>query len=426
MDFLTLGQVTEKLDAYFSLWMREIDWAVFIISLGWVAFGLILAAGVYALGRRLIYQALSRVLALFFTDHIEPEGRRIAGRLALFFSFCVIYNTFSHVLMGMESVQDLAESIVGLMLAASAVATLFAVLDLGLKIYSFSSIASEIPLKGVVQVVKIVALFLAGLSLIASILNQSATVLLSGLGALSAILILVFRDSLMGFVGGLQLIANRMVATGDWIEMPKYGADGDVIDIALTTVKVRNWDKTITCIPTYALISESFKNWRGMQESGGRRIKRTINIDLSTIKFCDQQALERFSKIQYIADYIQRKQDEIDAFNAANQVDQVSLVNGRRLTNVGTFRAYVEAYLRNHSKVHQEMTFLVRHKQPGDQGLPIEIYVFSNDQVWANYESIQADIFDHLIAVVPEFDLRIFQVPSGDNFQQFLAARSEG
>ena len=192
--------------------------------------------------------------------------------------------------------------------------------------------------------------------------------------------------------------------------------------IALTTVKVQNWDKTITTIPTYALISESFKNWRGMQESGGRRIKRTINLDLSSIKFCDQQMLDQFAKIQYIADYIKQKQEEVDRYNAANQVDQVSLVNGRRLTNVGTFRAYAEAYLRNHPEIHQSMTFLVRHRQPTEHGLPIELYVFSRDQVWANYENIQADIFDHLLAVIPEFNLRVFQAPSGSDFHHFLSS----
>ncbi len=222
----------------------------------------------------------------------------------------------------------------------------------------------------------------------------------------------------MGFVAGIQLTANRMVANGDWIEMPKYGADGDIIEIALTTVKVQNWDKTITTIPTYALISESFKNWRGMSESGDRRIKRSISIDMNTIQFCTKEMLDRFSKIQYISGYIEKKKIEMQEHNKLEQVDHSSLVNGRRMTNIGTFRAYVEAYLKNHHMINTEMTFLIRHLAPTEHGLPIEIYVFSKDKAWANYESIQANIFDHIMAVVPEFDLRVFQDPSGRDFNK--------
>jgi miniconductance mechanosensitive channel len=211
-----------------------------------------------------------------------------------------------------------------------------------------------------------------------------------------------------------------MVSHGDWIEMPKYGADGDVLEVTLTTVKVQNWDKTVTTIPTYALISESFKNWRGMQESGGRRIKRAVNIDINSIRFCDEKMLERFEKIQYIAEYIEQKKAELEAFNTAIKVDNTSLVNGRRMTNVGTFRAYVQAYLLNHPMISKEMTFLVRQLQPTEYGLPIEVYVFSKDKVWANYEAIQADIFDHILAVVPEFDLRVYQNPSGSDFRGLM------
>jgi miniconductance mechanosensitive channel len=222
-------------------------------------------------------------------------------------------------------------------------------------------------------------------------------------------------------VAGIQLAANKMVSVGDWIEMPKYGADGDVLEVALTTVKVQNWDKTITTIPTYALISESFKNWRGMAESGGRRIKRAVNFDMSSIRFCDEEMLGRFEKIQYIAEYIEQKKKQLEAFNQAAKVDNASLANGRRMTNIGTFRAYVVAYLRHHPMINQQMTFLVRHLPPTQYGLPIEIYVFSKDQVWANYEAIQADIFDHILAVVPEFDLRVYQNPTGADFRKLNA-----
>ena len=241
------------------------------------------------------------------------------------------------------------------------------------------------------------------------------------MGAMTAILLLVFKDSILGLVASIQLTSNDMVRIGDWIEMPKYGADGDVIDVTLHTVKVQNWDKTITTIPSYALISDSFKNWRGMAESGGRRIKRAIYIDLTSIKFCTSEMLDRFEKFQLITDYIRTRKAEITEYNQEHQVDTSELINGRNLTNVGTFRAYLVAYLHHHPKIHQDLTFLIRHLPPGEQGLPIEIYVFSNDQVWANYEAIQADIFDHIFSVVPMFDLRLFQNPTGADFQQFTA-----
>jgi miniconductance mechanosensitive channel len=288
-------------------------------------------------------------------------------------------------------------------------------------IYSNFRASKEIPIKGFIQITKIAIYFLSAIFVISILLNKTPVYLLSGIGALAAVLMLIFRDSILGFVAGIQLAANRMVSNGDWIEMPKYGADGDVLEVALTTVKVQNWDKTITTIPTYALISESFKNWRGMQESGGRRIKRSVNIDMNSISFCNEEMLERFGKVQYISEYIETKRAELEEFNKAAKVDNASLANGRRMTNVGTFRAYVRAYLRNHPMINEQMTFLVRQLQPTQNGLPIEIYVFSKDQVWANYEAIQADIFDHILAVVPEFDLRVYQNPSGSDFRDLVS-----
>ncbi len=284
-------------------------------------------------------------------------------------------------------------------------------------IYQNYRASKQIPIKSFIQVLKIVLYFLSAIFVISILLNKTPVYLLSGVGALAAVMMLVFRDSILGFVAGIQLAANKMVSVGDWIEMPKYGADGDVLEVALTTVKVQNWDKTITTIPTYALISESFKNWQGMAESGGRRIKRAINIDLSTIRFCDEEMLERFAKIQYISEYIETKKVELADFNRATNVDNASLANGRRMTNIGTFRAYVQAYLRNHPQIHQQMTFLVRQLRPTEHGVPMEIYVFSKDQEWANYEAIQADIFDHILAVVAEFDLRVYQNPTGADFR---------
>ncbi|HIB92526.1 TPA: mechanosensitive ion channel family protein [Candidatus Poribacteria bacterium] len=375
----------------------------------------------YSVSRRLIYATFDRLLAWIIKENLDLNEHRLAKRLTLFFFACISYAALPFILIGYNTVIQLARNInmVCLILVGTLVISSF--LDLFLTIYGSSKTSHDIPLKATVQVIKIVVYFVCGIFIVSLILNKTPLYLLSGLSALGAVLLLVFRDSILGFVAGIQLIANRMVAKGDWIEMPKYDADGDVIEIALTTVKVQNWDKTIATIPTYALIGESFKNWRGMKESGGRRIKRTINIDVSTIKFCNEEMLKRFSEIQYIANYIQIKKEELSTYNDENEVDNTSLANGRRLTNVGTFRAYTVAYLRNHPMISQEMTFLVRHLAPAGYGLPIEIYVFSKDTIWVNYEGIQADIFDHLLAVVPEFDLKVFQNPSGSDFHRLVS-----
>lgn len=375
----------------------------------------------YSVSRRLIYATFDRLLAWIIKENLDLNEHRLAKRLTLFFFACISYAALPFILIGYNTVIQLARNInmVCLILVGTLVISSF--LDLFLTIYGSSKTSHDIPLKATVQVIKIVVYFVCGIFIVSLILNKTPLYLFSGLSALGAVLLLVFRDSILGFVAGIQLIANRMVAKGDWIEMPKYDADGDVIEIALTTVKVQNWDKTIATIPTYALIGESFKNWRGMKESGGRRIKRTINIDVSTIKFCNEEMLKRFSEIQYIANYIQIKKEELSTYNDENEVDSTSLANGRRLTNVGTFRAYTVAYLRNHPMISQEMTFLVRHLAPAGYGLPIEIYVFSKDTIWVNYEGIQADIFDHLLAVVPEFDLKVFQNPSGSDFHRLVS-----
>ena len=283
-------------------------------------------------------------------------------------------------------------------------------------IYRSTEISKGKPVRGYIQALKIFVYVLAGILIIAIATNKSPLGIITVFGGLTAVLILVFKDTLLGFVASIQLATNDMLRVGDWIEMPKYGADGDVIDISINTIKVRNWDKTIATIPTYALVSDSFKNWRGMSESGGRRIKRSVFIDMNSIKFCSDAMLERFGKIHLLKEYLETKKEEIAAYNAERKVDTTVLINGRRQTNVGVFRAYVIAYLRQHPKIHQNMTFLVRQLQSTPQGLPIEIYVFSNDQVWANYEAIQADIFDHILAAITEFDLRVYQYPSGYDF----------
>jgi miniconductance mechanosensitive channel len=287
-------------------------------------------------------------------------------------------------------------------------------------IYLTYDISKVKPIKGYIQVAKIIIFFVGAILIIAAMIGQNPLVLLGGLGALSAVLMLVFKDSILGLVAGIQLTANDMVRVGDWVEMPKYNADGDVIEITLNTVKVQNWDKTITMIPSYAFISDSFKNWRGMQESGGRRIKRSIYIDVSSIAFCTDEMIEKFKQIHYLKDYIESKVREIAEYNRENQIDDSVVVNGRRLTNIGTYRAYIAKYLEHHPRIHKGLTAMVRQLAPGEHGLPLEIYAFTNDTRWVVYESIQADIFDHILAVAPEFGLRVFQIPSGNDLRSMV------
>ena len=290
-------------------------------------------------------------------------------------------------------------------------------INAGLEIYRTFRISRDFPVTSFAQVAKLILYFLGFIATLSILLGESPMTFIAGLGALAAVLMFVFKELILGLVAGIQLSANRMVAVGDWIEIPSFGVDGDVIEIALTTVKIRNFDKTITTVPTQSLINESFKNWRGMQETGGRRIKRSVHVDISSIRFCDEEMLERFSKIQYISEYIEKKRREIADYNEQANFDHSMLVNGRHLTNIGTFRAYVEAYLRNHPRISGDLTLLVRQLQPTEHGLPLEIYVFTNDTNWINYEGIQADIFDHILAAAPGFDLRVFQDPTGADFR---------
>ncbi len=273
------------------------------------------------------------------------------------------------------------------------------------------------PLKGLLQTAQVIVFFIGGILIISVLFDKSPASLLAGLGASAAILILVFKDSIMGFISGIQLSANNMLRPGDWITMPKYNADGIVLEVTLNTVKVRNWDNTITTLPPYALVSDSFQNWRGMHESGGRRVKRSINIDMNSVRFCTLEVLERFRKISLIKEYIEETEEELKAYNQECGVDDSVLVNGRRQTNLGVFRAYLERYLRNLSSVNQDMTLMVRHLQPTEKGIPLELYFFTYSKESAVYEQIQADVMDHVLAVVSEFDLAVFQSPTGADFR---------
>ncbi|MGA9574257.1 MAG: mechanosensitive ion channel domain-containing protein [Lysobacterales bacterium] len=379
---------------------------------------LALAATANFVAKRYILSALTHIISRTKSTWDDAVLRqRTLNRLANLAPALIIYVFTPIALEGLDFTIALIRSALQIYMLVILMLVLDSLLNTFEVIYQDFRAAKEIPIKGFIQVLKLVLYFVTGILVIAILLNKTPVYLLSGIGALAAVMMLIFRDAILGFVAGIQLAANRMVSVGDWIEMPNYGADGDVLEVALTTVKVQNWDKTITTIPTYALISESFKNWRGMSESGGRRIKRSVSIDMSSIKFCDEEMLKRFAKIQYISSYIEKTKNELQEFNQEAKVDTASLVNGRRMTNIGTFRAYVKAYLQNHPEINKDMTFLVRQLPPSENGIPIEIYVFSRDTVWANYEAIQADIFDHVLAVVPEFDLRVYQNPTGADFR---------
>jgi miniconductance mechanosensitive channel len=274
------------------------------------------------------------------------------------------------------------------------------------------------PIKGYMQVAQLLVYLLATVLIIAALLERSPLLLLSGLGAMTAVLMLVFRDTLMSLVAGVQLSSHDMLRVGDWIEMPQLNADGDVIDIALHTVKVQNWDRTITSIPTHRLISESFRNWRGMSESGGRRIKRALRLDQHSVRFLEPEERERLCRFALIDGYLKRKREELESWNDTLLSAGKDPVNTRRVTNIGTFRAYVDAWLRAHPNIHQGMIIMVRQLEPGAHGLPLEIYCFTSTTAWAEYEGIQADVFDHLLAILPEFGLRVWQQPGGADLER--------
>ena len=298
--------------------------------------------------------------------------------------------------------------------------TITAALNAANQIYESFPVARDRPLKGFIQVLQIAVYVLGGIVMIAVLLDRSPLLLLSGLGAMTAILMLVFKDTILSLVASIQLTAQDMVRVGDWIEMPQFGADGDVVDVQLHTLKVQNWDKTITTIPTHRLISESFKNWRGMSQSGGRRIKRAIYLDTSTIRFLTADEVERYKDFALLKAYVENKGRELREYNASLGVEVDAEVNLRRLTNIGTFRAYIVNYLKHHPRIHKGMTLLVRQLPPGAEGLPIEIYCFTNTTEWAAYEDLQSDIFDHFMAIIPAFGLKLFQKPSGSDVTGML------
>tara|TARA_B100000929_G_scaffold53627_1_gene39450 strand:+ start:3703 stop:4920 length:1218 start_codon:yes stop_codon:yes gene_type:complete len=324
-----------------------------------------------------------------------------------------------------EEVVNVTVNIARTMIVLSIAMAIGGALDYANELYSRRPESRSRPIKGYVQVVKIAIYFGAAILMIAVLIEQSPLLLLSGLGAMAAVLMLVFKDTILSLVASVQLSSNDMLRVGDWIEMPGMNADGDVVDIALHTVKIRNFDKTITTIPTHRLIADSFRNWRGMNESGGRRIKRALVVDQNSIRFLDDKETDDLKRFRLLDDYLARKQEEIAEWNRHELSSDCDTINARRITNIGTLRAYVIAYLKSHPRIAGAgFTLMVRQLPPGPQGLPLEIYCFTDTVEWPQYEAIQADIFDHMLAILPEFGLRIFQHPSGQDFAQ-LAIRAE-
>lgn len=380
---------------------------------------LLLAYASYWITKRYMVHAIEIIFQRSkntWDDALVQHG--FVRRLSLLMPIIVVYMSADLMLPGQAMTSELFKRLAMVFFVFAGVWMLDAILLAIREIYNKSDVSFRRPIRGYLDGIKIIAYAMAGIFIVSILTGKSPWGVLSILGGFTVVLMLVFKDTILGFVASIQLSGHDMVRVGDWIEMPKYGADGDVINVTIHTVKVRNWDKTITTIPTYSLVSDAFKNWRGMSESGGRRIKRALHIDMSSIKFCTDEMLERFRKFDLIKHYITEKQKEIAIYNKEHTSNPEQLINGRRQTNIGVFRAYIIAYLKNHPKIHQSMTFLVRHLEPTQYGLPVQIYVFSNDQVWANYEAIQADVFDHLLAAVPEFDLRLFQNPSGYDFSR--------
>jgi len=393
-------------------------------SLGIIA--LIIAITADQITKRALIKIISSIVKRTKTkwDDILLE-KRVLTRLSHIVP-AIIINIFLPVIFSSnkELTSFLQHCTIAYMIAIATMVIL-AGLDAANEIYlSFKSSRTR-PIKGYIQLVQIFTVIIGVILAITTILQKSPLGLLSGIGAMTAVLLLVFKDTILGLVSSIQIGANDLVRIGDWIEVPKYGADGDVIDVTLQSIKVQNWDKTISTIPIYTLVSDSFKNWRGMENSGGRRIKRSMNIDMRSIRFCTNADIEKYNRYSLLKDYINTRAEEINAWNSNKKVDTTELVNGRRMTNIGTFRAYISAYLNDQPKINKDMTFLVRQLQPTANGLPIEIYVFSSDQAWANYEAIQADIFDHLLASLQLFDLEIFQSPSGADFKSISASLRE-
>lgn len=342
--------------------------------------------------------------------------RKVLDRLSYFLPVVIIYATSNQFPDIQEIIQKTTLSIIWFLVAF----VLSSIMDSINEIYSGFKISATRPIKGLVQILKIIAYIVSFIMIFSTITGTSPLGVLTAIGALTAVLLIVFKDTLLAIVASFQITTDNLVSIGDWISVPQYNADGEVIDISLHIVKVKNWDKTITTIPIYSLVTNSFKNYKSMVLSGGRRIKRSVLIDMKSIRFLNESDIEKFKKIQLIKKYIEDKTSEIDEYNRENHIDISTPVNGRKLTNIGTLRIYTLEYLKNNNHIRKDLTYMVRQLDPTELGLPLEIYAFSNDTNWVNYENIQSDIFDHILAIIPQFGLRVFQNPSGYDFDKFF------
>lgn len=411
---------------WFPDWLTDYPWAQSLVAAGVV---LLVALLAYVLIRHYLLRLIQLVARRSPTwwDQTLFE-QQVFHRLVPLVPMVIIHRGITFVPHLPEQltvfIQRLTIAVI-VLVAVRAVGALLTAINV---IYTRYPVSRGRPIKGYLQVVKVLAYIVAGILIVAALMDQSPWFFLSGLGAMTAIILLIFRDTLLSLVAGIQLVNNDQIRVGDWIEMPQFGADGDVVDIALNVVKVRNWDNTATFIPTHKFLEHSFKNWRNMHELGGRRIKRAIHIDMSTIRFLTDEEIERFSRFLVLKDYMGEKREELAEYNRERCPEEFAGIaaNQRHLTNVGTFRAYVSKYLWDHPNVHKQMTFLIRQLEPGQHGLPIEVYVYINDTRWPKYEGIQADIFDHILAVVPEFGLRVFQEPTGYDMQHLSKGGKEG
>ncbi|MFA9477251.1 mechanosensitive ion channel family protein [Phycisphaerales bacterium AB-hyl4] len=414
-----IGQLTESSVA----WLADYPWAQSLIVITVVVF---LAWAVHLIVRRYVITLIGLLMGRvpnWWAGVVRDQ--KVFHRLVPLVPIIIIHS-------GVAFVPHLSAEVVGfvqrltlaiiVLLIARAFAGVLTTINV---IYSRYPISNGRPIKGYLQVVKVVLYIAAGILIVAALMNESPLIFLTGLGAMSAIIMLIFRDTLLSFVAGIQLVNNDLVRVGDWIEMPQFDADGDVLDIQLNVVRVRNWDKTITSIPTHKFLEHSFKNWRGMFEAGGRRIKRPVYVDMTTIRFLTEDEIRKFSRFLLLKDYIKQKTQELDTYNQTHCPEDHAdvIANARHLTNVGTFRAYICEYLRNHPLVNQDMTMLVRQLDPGPHGLPIELFVYIKDTRFVVYEGAQSDIFDHILAIAYEFGLRVFQEPTGHDLRQLRPTR---
>jgi len=379
--------------------------ALLLVFLSWLA---------YLVAKRVVLRAIRFLSSKISSDWDKVLiEHKVFTRLSSIVPALVAHVLAPVVFAGVESLAGFVQGLAKVYLVVVLLFTLQALLNGLQTIYQRYDIATRVPIKGLLQAVMLVACFVGGVFIISIVMGREIGTLMAGLGAMVMGFLFVFKDAIMGLVAGIQIATNDTVRKGDWIEMKGHGIDGDVIDVSLTTVKVQNFDKTVVSIPTSKLITEACRNWRGMKNSGGRRIKRPIRIDMRSIRFADEALLGKFQRFDLLKGYLQSRLDEVNVHNQTTNTDMSELVNGRRLTNIGSFRAYIMAYLKSHPQIRQDRTFLIRQLEPGDNGLPIEIYIFTDTTVWAEYEAIQADIFDHLLAVIPEFDLAPFQNSTG-------------